>query len=72
MVMEYDGFTTAADDWLNKLIYEEFKTASKFVSFETLGKEVDKKSYPGWQVMPVRVNEPGSHIIDLKLLQYRH
>jgi hypothetical protein len=46
--------------------------ASRLVSFQTLGKEVDKKAHPGWQMMPVRVNEPGSRIIDLELLQYRH
>ncbi len=33
MVMEYDGFTAATDEWLSELTYEEFKTASRFLSF---------------------------------------
>ncbi len=33
MVMEHDGFTAAADEWVSELTYEEFKTASRFVGF---------------------------------------
>ena len=33
MVIEYDGFTAAADAWLSELPYEEFKITSRFVNF---------------------------------------
>ncbi len=33
MVMENEGLAAAADEWLSQLTYEEFKTASRLISF---------------------------------------
>jgi len=38
-------------------------------TLQALGQIINQKTYPGWYVFPLRVNDPGEGILDFILFQ---